>query len=113
MMMMNHEKHMITLLALLVCSSCATSDVQEPEKDDAAAVRAQMEVKAALLDEEQVAAAPVRVEYEQGSVRLTGFVETEAEKRRAGEVAKNAVPDVEVINDLRVWRPSEASVSQQ
>lgn len=112
-MMMNHKKYMIRLLAFLVCSSCATSEVQKPEEDDAAAVRAQMEVKAALLDEEQVAAAPVRVEYESGSVRLTGFVETEDEKQRAGEVAKRAVPDVEVINDLRVWRPSEASISQR
>jgi osmotically-inducible protein OsmY len=104
--------NMIRLLAFLVCSSCATSEVQTPEEDDAAAVRAQMEVKVALLDEEQVAAAPVRVEYESGSVRLTGFVETEDERQRAGEVAKRAVPDVEVINDLRVWRPSEASISQ-
>lgn len=107
--MMSHEKYMIGLLvALVVCNSCATSDVQKPEEEDAAAVRAQMEVKAALLDEERVAAAPIRVEYESGSVRLTGFVETEAEKQRAAEVAKRAVPDLEVINDLRVWRPPDA-----
>ncbi len=110
---MNHRKWTIALPVLLVCCSCATSSVQEPEQEDAAEVRAEMQIKAALLDEEQVAAAPVRVEYEAGSVRLTGFVETEAEKRRAGEVARRTLPDVEVINNLRVWRPSEASVSQQ
>ncbi|MEX2495859.1 MAG: BON domain-containing protein [Woeseia sp.] len=109
---MSREKRIITLLASLVCSSCAISDVQKPEEEDDDAVRAQMQVKAALLEAEQVAAAPVRVEYESGRVRLTGFVETEAEKKRAGEVAKRAVPDVEVVNDLRVWRPSEESIAQ-
>lgn len=104
--MRSHEKY-LGLLALVVCGSCATSDVQKPEEEDAAAVRAQMDVKAALLDEKRVAAAPIRVEYEPGSVRLTGFVETEAEKHRATEAAKRAVPDLEVINDLRVWRPAD------
>ena len=104
---MMSDTFMIALLMSLVCVSCASSDVRKPEQEGAAAVRAQMEVRAALLDEEEVAAAPVRVEYEAGRLRLSGFVESEAEKQRAGEVAKRAVPNVEVVNDLRVWRSSK------
>lgn len=108
---MSHSKCLTALLALQVCSSCATSDVPKPQEEDVAAVRAQMEVKAALLDADEVAAAPIRVEYESGRVRLTGYVETDAEKQRAAEVAKRAVPDVEVMNGLRIWRPSQGAVA--
>ena len=108
---MTPEKHIGGLVALAVCAGCATSDVRKPEEEDAAAVRAQMEVKAALLDDERVAAAPIRVEYEADGVRLIGFVETEAEKERAVETARRAVPDLEIIDDLRVWRASDSGSS--
>lgn len=108
-MKMIHEKYLAPLLVLLLCHGCATTDVQKPEEESAAEVRAQMTVKAALLDDEHVAAAPIRVDYESGRVRLSGFVETEDEKQRAGEVATRAAPDLEIVNDLRVWRPSAPS----
>jgi osmotically-inducible protein OsmY len=98
----------IALLALLqVCSACSIpgAGVNSPaaEEEAAAAVRAQMTVKTALVSASEVAAAPIRVQFEQDRVRLSGFVESEAEKQKAGDVARRAVPDLEVINDLRVW----------
>jgi hypothetical protein len=90
----------IALLVLLqVCSACSMlgAGLTSPaaEEEAAAAVRAQMSVKTALID--------VAVQSEHDRVRLSGFVESEAEKRRAGDVARQAVPGLEVINDLRVW----------
>jgi osmotically-inducible protein OsmY len=98
----------IALLVLLqVCSACSMlgAGLTSPaaEEEAAAAVRAQMSVKTALIDVAEVAAAPIRVQSEHDRVRLSGFVESEAEKRRAGDVARQAVPGLEVINDLRVW----------
>lgn len=102
---MTHKKTAAALPVLALCCSCAPSAERQPEP--ARAVQAQMAVKAALLEAEQVAAAPVRVEYEPGRVRLSGFVETEAEKARAADAARNAVPDLEIVNELQVWRPGE------
>lgn len=102
---MPRKKSAAALAALALCCSCAPWAEREPEP--ARAVRAQMDVKAALLEAEQVAAAPVRVEYESGRIRLTGFVETEAEKARAADAARGAVPDLEVANELQVWRAGE------
>ncbi|MEX0617932.1 MAG: BON domain-containing protein [Pseudohongiellaceae bacterium] len=81
-----------------------TGDEREPE--DALTVEAQMTVKAALLEDGRVAAAPVRVTYEGGTVRLQGFVETEEERRQAAEIAQRALPELNIVNELQVWRPS-------
>lgn len=103
---MNPER-IALLVCLLLCSSCSLlgAGVSSPaaEEEPAAAVRAQMSVKTALVAAEGVAAAPIRVQFEQNRVRLSGFVESAAEKERAGEVARQAVPGLEVINDLQVW----------
>jgi osmotically-inducible protein OsmY len=101
-------KKIASLALLQVCSACSMlGGVSSPaaEEEAAAAVRAQMSVKTALVEASEVAAAPIRVQFEQDQVRLSGFVESEAEKQRAGDVARQAAPDLEVINDLRVWAP--------
>ena len=92
---------------LSICGACATVELQDREAEAAAAVQAQMSVKAALLEDGRVAAAPIRVEYHGKRLRLSGYVESEAERRRAAEVAREAVPDLEIINDLTVWQPQE------
>lgn len=93
----------LLLPIVLFLSGCASLEVQEEDPEEAAAVRAQVTVTTALLEAEEVNAAPVRVEYADGTVRLTGFVETEAERRDAGAIAREALPDHEIINALEVW----------
>ena len=100
-------KRAVFPLLVLLCTGCLSQEVQEREPEEAAAVRAQMDVRTALLEDEQVSAAPVRVEYAPGILRLEGYVETEAERERAGEIAANARPNLEVINNLEVWQWSE------
>lgn len=75
----------------------------ERAPDAPAEVRAEMAIKAALLDDAAVAAAPVRVQYDGGTIRLMGVVESESERRRAARIARRVVPDLTVINELVVW----------
>lgn len=105
-------ERLVLLVLVHVCSACTMVGTQSPPpavEEDAAAVRAQMSVKTALVSEPKVAAAPIRVQFEKGSVVLTGFVESEAEKDKAGEIARQAVPDLEIINDLQVRGVSVAA----
>lgn len=92
------------VLVVLAAAGCGFLEVQEKEPQSSTAVRAEMTVKEALLEAEGVAAAPVRVEYEEGTVRLSGFVESEEERRRVEEIARQALPDLEIINGLEVWK---------
>lgn len=95
------------LLAALTCTACASLEISDRAPEPAPEVQAQMQVKAALLEDSRVAAAPIRVEQRGNRLRLSGFVGTEAARRRAAEVAAQAVPDLEIINDLEVWRPPD------
>lgn len=90
------------LMALLL-AACAGVEVRQPEPEGAAEVRAQMQVKAALLESGEVAAAPIRVEYQGDSLILRGFVESADERRLAEEIAREAQPGREVVNELEVW----------
>ena len=98
---MNHKRWLA--LAPFLLAACASVEVRQPEPEAAAEVRAQMQVKAALLESGEVAAAPIRVEYEGGSLILRGFVESAAEQRRAEAIAREAQPGVEIVNELEVW----------
>lgn len=91
----------------ILCSGCATLDIGgEQKQESAVAVETEMAVKAALLEDEQVAAAPIRIQFERGAVRLVGFVETQEERQRVMEIAKQTLPDFEIINELEVWDAS-------
>jgi hyperosmotically inducible protein len=55
------------------------------------------------LEEEQVYKFPaVKVTTYRGITQLSGFVESEEQKRRAGEVAHNVMGPAEIINNISV-----------
>ena len=55
------------------------------------------------LEQEQVYKFPaVKVTTYRGSTQLSGFTETEEQKRRAGEVARAVMGPAEVINNISV-----------
>jgi hyperosmotically inducible protein len=59
------------------------------------------------LEEEQVYKFPaVKVTTYRGVTQLSGFVETEEQKRRAGEIARNVMGPAEIINNISV-RPGQ------
>ena len=59
------------------------------------------------LEEEQVYKFPaVKVTTYRGITQLSGFVETEEQKRRAGEISRNVMGPAEIINNISV-RPGQ------
>ena len=87
------------VLALTSCTTLFGGDAvkEEPPQDVAISTK----VKAKLI-EERVGAAAIRVESDQGVVKLSGFVDSEAQRQRATALAKS-VPGVKsVTNTIEV-----------
>ena len=59
-------------------------------------------VKAALIREKDLSAMDVNVETQNGTVQLSGFVDTKDQQDRAEKVAKSVTGVKEVKNDLRL-----------
>ncbi|MFO1431651.1 MAG: BON domain-containing protein [Candidatus Competibacteraceae bacterium] len=88
----------LILASILVLTGCNTlfgGDVvkEEPPQDAAIATK----VKAKLI-EERVGAAAIRVESDQGIVKLSGFVDSEQQRQRATTLARS-VPGVKSVNN--------------
>ena len=95
------KQHLILtlVLALTGCTTLFGGDVvkEEPPQDAAIATK----VKAKLI-EERVGAAAIRVESDQGVVKLSGFVDSEQQRQRATALAQS-VPGVKsVTNTIEV-----------
>ncbi|HEX6733628.1 MAG TPA: BON domain-containing protein [Azonexus sp.] len=91
------------LPALVACTSSSSSS-RQPQSvgsyiDDATITT---RAKAALAEAKDVRVTQVNVETYQGVVQLSGFVDTEADVRRAAEVVRNVSGVRSVKNDLRV-----------
>lgn len=89
------------LPAMVACSSTSSERHQSVGSyiDDATITT---RVKAALAEDKQVRVTQVNVETYQGTVQLSGFVDSESDVRRAGEVARGISGVRTVRNDLRV-----------
>lgn len=87
------------MYALAGCTSTPTEKSAGEVVDDAAITG---KVKAALTDDEVTKARDIKVETYKGVVQLAGFVDTSAEKTRAGEVARAVGGVKEVRNDIEV-----------
>lgn len=81
------------------CSSTSTRE-STGEYIDSSALTAK--VKATLVSDELVRARDVQVETFRGTVQLSGFVDTEAQKERATAVARSVQDVREVRNNLIV-----------
>ncbi len=83
-------------------SGCAGTSTKEStgEYIDNAALTAK--VKKALVSDEIVKARDVQVETFRGVVQLSGFVDSEMQKTRAGEVARSVAGVRDVKNNLIV-----------
>lgn len=98
---MTLERLLLGIGLATLLSACDSLGLQEREPESSAAVEAQMSVKSALVADDRVAAAPIRVEYREGEVLLQGFVADEEERRLAEEIARETVPDLTIINELQ------------
>ena len=82
----------------------AETDADELELEPASAelARVTTDVKAALLAAPDIAAAAIGVRLDGETVRLEGFVDSESERTRALAIARETVPDRDVVDALEV-----------
>lgn len=86
-------------LVLAACSESKTKESTGQYLDDATITS---KVKTALAKDPYTSAMDISVETYKGTVQLSGFADSEAEKRRAGQVAGEVSGVKSVKNDVRV-----------
>jgi osmotically-inducible protein OsmY len=90
------------VLATVGVTGCAVSSGQSTMGQYVDDATITTRVKARFAEDQQVSAMRISVETLNGTVQLSGFAATEAEKSRAAQIAR-AVPDVRgVRNDIVV-----------
>ena len=90
-------------LVLLACLALASLPVQAQKKTAGEAVddgTIAASIKAGLLDNKATSSMQINVESYRGTVQLSGFVESQAEKDAAGKVAGNVEGVGKVINSI-------------
>ena len=93
----------VVVLSLLLTSSACSTVTREIEQVDKRTAQRTTEVKSALIASEEVDAAAIRVSVQDdGSLLLSGFVETEAERKAAMKAARNALQGGKVIDQLEL-----------
>ncbi len=85
--------------ALLGCASTRTQESTGEYIDDAALTT---KVKTALLADKQVSGLAINVETFKGTVQLSGFANSEAEREKAEKLAREVKGVKTVKNDIRV-----------
>jgi len=89
----------ILLLTAVACAPTPTREGTGEYVDDSVITT---KVKAEILEEPGLKSMEINVETFKGTVQLSGFVKTEAEKARAGEVARKVKGVSSVKNDIRL-----------
>jgi hyperosmotically inducible protein len=88
-----------TLLTVAACSSTRTQRAPGEQVDDAALLTS---VKSALVSNPVTEAGEINVDVNRGTVKLSGFVDTQEEKSKAGDVARGVDGVKTVQNDIAV-----------
>ncbi len=96
------RKTMLAALLGLLLNACAGSPTEESTGqyvDDSAITT---KVKSSLFADPGTSGLSISVETYKGTVQLSGFVHTEAERNRAGAIARSVPGVVSVKNDLHL-----------
>ena len=84
---------------LVACAGSPTRESTGEHIDDTVITT---RIKAALLKDPAVSAFDVSVETFKGSVQLSGFVSTAAQRTRAGQIAQDTPGVSQVFNSIRL-----------
>jgi len=102
-MAMRVERWMGACLVAMILAGCATPGEGDVDQAPAANVAIEVDVKRALLDAESVGGAAIGVGVdEDGTVTLSGFVGSEAERTEALRLAREALDGREAVDALEV-----------
>jgi osmotically-inducible protein OsmY len=99
-------RNVLALLMLGLVVGCAGAFTKAGQAMDDTAITTK--VKAAMARDKDVSATSVSVETVKGEVRLSGFVNSSAEKQRAEQLALQ-VEGVRSVQNALVVRPAESS----
>ncbi|HRO61575.1 MAG TPA: BON domain-containing protein [Burkholderiaceae bacterium] len=102
--MSNKMKLAIISLAIATASGCSVMRGQQSASSYADDAGITTSVKSAFAADDKVAATSINVETMKGTVQLSGFAKSQAEKDRAAEIARKTKGVVSVKNDI-VVRP--------
>ncbi|MFG6462607.1 BON domain-containing protein [Roseateles sp. DXS20W] len=96
-----------TLVALgaLATTGCAVTSGQSTVGQYVDDATVATRVKARFAEDSQVSAMRIQVEALKGTVQLAGFATSQAEKDRAGQIAR-AVPDVKEVRNNIIVKPA-------
>ena len=97
---------LVVSMAVVACASTRTTKSAGEQVDDSVTTG---RVKAALIADPTTKAHQIDVETFRGTVQLNGFVDTEASKDRATEVARNTKGVTAVRNNLTVKTTDRSS----
>src|SRR5574340_437448 len=89
----------VMLATVLGCASTSKQESTGEYLDDSVITT---KVKAAIFNEPSLKSAEINVETFKGQVQLSGFVSTEADIKKAAEVARSVKGVTSVKNDMRV-----------
>ena len=102
---MKHLKRIATVFAtalLLTVIGCAPTPTREGTGEYVDDTVITTKVKAAILNEPGLKSAQINVETFKGTVQLSGFVTTNSEVVRAGDVTRQVKGVQSVKNDIRL-----------
>ena len=100
----NKIKLALISLMIVAASGCSVMRGQQSASSYADDAGITANVKSAFASDQTVAASAISVETMKGTVQLSGFAKTQAEKNRAAEIARQTKGVVSVKNDI-VVRP--------
>ena len=87
---------------LVMTTGCTVAQKRETAKEDIHDSEITTKIRTALYADPAVKGHEVHVKTFQGVVQLSGFVENQAQKDRAGEIARQTKGVMDVHNDLVV-----------
>lgn len=97
----------VALTALIVTSACTARRSPSTRVDDAAITA---KIKTKIAADPQVNPFEVDVDTSKGVVRLSGTVETSADRAEIVRIAENTRGVVRVVNDIRLGDPSVTEI---
>jgi len=97
-----HSKFVVVFFAILLASlvGCASTSVQEGTGEFVDNAVITTKVKTAIYNESTLKVSEINVETFKGSVQLSGFVGTQANIDKAGEIAQRVKGVKSVKNDI-------------
>ena len=92
----------VTSVALLATTGCAVTRDQSTIGEYVDDATISTKVKAKFIEDKSVAASSIQVETLNGTVQLSGFAKSEAEREQAGALAREVKGVKSVKNDILV-----------